>query len=70
MVRAALTCTVARFAEVIPEPSSPLWSTVKAVYDPWPQDLEEVARQLGDGWRGRQRAPLAEVGNQCVATCA
>lgn len=36
----------------IQEPSSPLWTAVKAVYDSSPPDLEEVATQAGDGWRG------------------
>jgi hypothetical protein len=33
------------------EPSSPLWTAVKSIYDAWPPDDETVAGQLGDGWR-------------------
>ncbi|WP_158842336.1 WXG100-like domain-containing protein [Saccharothrix deserti] len=36
----------------IPEPSGPLWTEVKARYDPWPPDDEVVAQQLGTAWRG------------------
>lgn len=32
---------------MIPEPSSPLWSAVKAMYDSWPPDNEDDAHQLG-----------------------
>jgi hypothetical protein len=35
----------------MPPPSSPLWSAVQAVHDPWPPDDETVARAVGGAWR-------------------
>ncbi len=35
----------------IPEPSTPLWLAVKAVYDAWPLDLEDTATALAAAWR-------------------
>ncbi|MCT2582004.1 WXG100-like domain-containing protein [Actinophytocola gossypii] len=35
----------------VSEPSGPLWSAVKAIYDPWPLDQEAAATALADAWR-------------------
>ncbi|MCE6997997.1 hypothetical protein LZG04_24825 [Saccharothrix sp. S26] len=35
----------------IPEPSSPLWTAVKAIYDSWPPDDEAAAARLADAWQ-------------------
>ncbi len=35
----------------VPEPTGPLWAAVKAIYDPWPLDLEESATALAAAWR-------------------
>lgn len=35
----------------IAEPSSPLWTAVKAVHDSWPPDDETVAANLATAWR-------------------
>jgi hypothetical protein len=35
----------------VPEPTGPLWAAVKAIYDPWPLDLEESATTLAAAWR-------------------
>jgi hypothetical protein len=37
---------------MIPEPSAPLWTAVKARYDSWPPDNEDNARELGLVLRG------------------
>jgi hypothetical protein len=35
----------------IQEPASPLWTAVKAIYDPWPADDEAMAADLAGAWR-------------------
>jgi hypothetical protein len=55
----------------IPEPSSPLWAAVKAVYDSWPPDDETVAQQLGDSWRrGVDEWARAATGTADAGTAA
>ncbi|MFJ6672013.1 hypothetical protein ACIQMJ_12970 [Actinosynnema sp. NPDC091369] len=35
----------------VPEPSSPLWTAVKRIYDSWPPDDEAAAARLADAWQ-------------------
>lgn len=35
----------------VPEPSSPLWTAVKGIYDSWPPDDEAAAARLADAWQ-------------------
>lgn len=55
----------------IPEPSSPLWMVVKAIYDSWPPDDEVVAQQLGNVWRrGAGELAKAATGTADAGTAA
>ncbi|MEC3975605.1 alpha/beta hydrolase [Amycolatopsis sp. H20-H5] len=45
------------------EPAGPLWTAVKALYDSWPPDSEDVAQQLQDGWR-RADVTMTQAGGQ------
>lgn len=35
----------------LPEPTGPLWTEVKGIYDPWPPDDEQAAIDLGAAWQ-------------------
>ena len=40
----------------LPEPNNELYAAVKSIFDPWPPDDEETARQLGQTWRSAGQA--------------
>ncbi len=50
----------------LPEPSGPLWTEVKGIYDPWPPDDEQAALDLGAAWT-QAAATARRAAEQSVA---